>query len=358
MVRITKITRFSTVTVVMVVFILAMMAGCKKNSSESQTINTTEKLRFVWLADSRGDSLKDPIRLPVLKNIILQIAALNPPPDFVVFGGDGAYRGFIGTEYTFDTFKHLFDTLINQGIPLYTAIGNHELYHEHSSEGSWLLNQQQFQSTFSENPKNGPAGYDHLTYSFVNPETSSLFVVLDPYFVTKDTMHLTLGGNIDDATMTWLRGLVASNQVKHKFMFIHTPYYYISNDTTEPSSANQSFTKLWAFIDSSNFDLYACGHSHLYSRRTISDSVSPNPQTIPPTAAWKNNVVQLINGTCGAGPSTEAIDPNVRIPWHVYNDPLTYYFSVIDVSGSNVLVNSYRGYTGAYTLFDSFTISK
>ena len=83
-----------------------------------------------------------------------------------------------------------------------------------------------------------------------------------------------------------------------------------------------------------------------------------NTSTTPPTPAWKNNVVQLLNGTCGAGPSTGTIDQNIKTLWNVHNDPKTYYFSVVDIAGSKVTVTSYSGYTGAYTVFDTFTINK
>jgi hypothetical protein len=151
---------------------------------------------------------------------------------------------------------------------------------------------------------------------------------------------------------------VAQTTATHKFLFIHTPYYYISDDPNEPSSANQSFTELWAFLDANRFDFYACGHSHLFSRKTIDSSVFPNPQTTPPTNLWKNNVVQLLNGTCGASPSTGFIDPNIKFSWNVYNDANTFYFSVVDITGSTVTVNSYSGNTGVYSVFDTFTIKK
>ena len=129
-------------------------------------------------------------------------------------------------------------------------------------------------------------------------------------------------------------------------------------DPEEPSAADSTYTELWSFLDANKFDFYACGHSHLYSRKTIDSSVLPNPQTTPPTPAWQNNVVQLLNGTCGAGPSTGTIDPAIKTSWNVHNDDKTYYFSVVDISGSTVTVNSYSGYTGAYSIFDTFTINK
>jgi len=357
--RIVK-SHFNIVSMTLLIVVVAMlMNGCTKSKPEQQggTGVTDETLRFVFLADSRGDSLDHPVNLPVLTAIISQIAALSPKPSFVIFGGDMSYRGYIGSSYTFQAWKDLF-VPFGSTVPLYTAIGNHELYHEHASYGYLLVNQLEYQNVFSENPANGPAGYEHLTYSFTSPSGNSFFAVLDPYYVTKDTVHMGLGGNIDSTQMVWLKAQVAQTKATHKFLFIHTPYYYISNDPEEPSSANQSFTALWSFLDANKFDFYACGHSHLYSRKTIDSSVPPNPQTTPPTPLWQNNVVQLLNGTCGAGPSTDTIDPNIKISWNVHNDAKTYYFSVVDISGSTVTVNSYSGYKGAYSVFDTFTINK
>jgi hypothetical protein len=348
---------FNIVAVTLLIVIVAMLSGCKK-SSPGQQNTTGETLRFVWLADSRGDSLKHPVHTEVLNPIISQIAALSPKPSFVIFGGDGSYRGYIKPSYTFQAFKDLFAPITSQGIPLYTVVGNHELYYQHSESGFMLGNQQQFQAVFSENPSNGPAGYEHLAYSFTSPGGNSFFAVLDSYYLTHDSIPASLGGNIDAAQMAWLRAQVAQTTATHKFVFIHTPYYYISNDTAEPSEVNQTYTRLWAFLDSNKFDFWACGHSHLYSRRTIDSSIPPNPQTVPPTPAWQNNVVQLINGTCGAGPDAGTIDPAIKTAWDVHNDHQTYYFSVIDISGNTVTVNSYSGYTGAYSVFETFTINK
>ena len=348
---------FNLVAMTLLIVAVAMLSGCSKSKSE-QPPATSETLRFVWLADSRGDKLDNPVNTPVLNAIISQIATLSPKPSFVVFGGDMSYRGFIHPSYTFQAWKDLFSPVTSQGIPLYTAVGNHELYYQHSDSGFILGNQQMFQTVFSENPSNGPAGYEHLAYSFASPGGSSFFAVLDPYYLTSSIKPAGLGGDIEGPQMSWLRAQVAQTKATHKFLFIHTPYYYVDNDTTEPSTVSQSFTRLWAFLDSNKFDFYACGHSHLFARRTIDSSVLPNPQTTPLTPAWKNNVVQLLNGTCGAGPSTGAIDQNIKTLWNVHNDAKTYYFSVIDINGGNVTVNSYSGYTGAYSVFDTFTITR
>jgi len=320
-----------------------------------------ETLRFVFLADSRSDSLINPINTTVLNAIIAQIQALSPPPAFVIFGGDMAYRGSIRGTYQFQAFKDLFAPLTNAGIPLYTAMGNHELYNEHSSNGFFLANQQQFQQVFSENPGNGPPGYEHLVYSFTSPGGDAFLAVLDPYYLTADvpSEKVKLGGHIDYTQLNWLSFQAAQTKATHKFLFIHTPYYYVTGGTPdEKSAADVSFTYLWSILDFNKFDFYACGHSHLYSRKAIDSSITPFPQPtppLPPVDPWKNNVVQLLCGTCGAGVDTTAPTVNPSL-WHISQLPNTYYFSVVDVKGPQVTVNSYQGNTGNYTVFDSYTI--
>ncbi|MEI6575937.1 MAG: metallophosphoesterase [Bacteroidota bacterium] len=348
---------FKIIAITMLIVVVVILNACSKKKSE-QPLENSETLRFVFLADSRGDSLTNAVNLPVLNAIISEIGALSPKPTFVIFGGDMSYRGYIKPSYTFLAWKELFAPLTHSGIKLYTAIGNHELYHQHSSYGLLLINQQEYQNVFSENPTNGPAGYDHLAYSFTSQGGNSFFAVLDPYYINQDTVHEGLGGNIDATQMAWLKAQVAQTTATHKFLIIHTPYYYIYNDTAEPSASNQTYTELWSFLDANKFDIYACGHSHLFSRRTIDGSVPPNPQTNPLTPSWKNPVVQLLNGTCGAIVSSDTIDPIIKSEWNVRNDPNTYYYSVIDISGSKVTVKSYSGNTGAYSLFDTFTVQK
>jgi hypothetical protein len=156
--------------------------------------------------------------------------------------------------------------------------------------------------------------------------------------------------------LSWLTTQVAQTKATHKFLFIHAPYYYVKDDPEEPSAVDDTYTLLWTILDNNRFDFYACGHSHLFSRKTIDSSVPPTPQIDPGNpCTWKDNVVQLLNGAAGAGPSTGAptVDPAL---WHVFNAPDTYYFSVVDINGSLVTVNSYSGNTGDYTVFDSFTI--
>jgi 3',5'-cyclic AMP phosphodiesterase CpdA len=323
-----------------------------------------ENLRFVFLADSRSETRPtDPsnldlaINTPVLNAIIAQIQLLSPPPAFVVFGGDMAYRGcftFSKTPYyIFQTFKDLFAPLTSAGIPLYTAIGNHELYDEHTL-GFLFANQTEYRLVFPNIPSNPLPGYEGLVYSFPSPGGDAFFAVLDPYYLTANNPTPDLGGTITPDQLTWLAAQVAQSKATHKFLFIHVPYYFVFNDPDEPTGDHDAtWTQLWSVLDNNSFKLFCCGHTHLYSRKAIDSSIDPNPP-LPPLQ-WRNNVVQLLCGTCGAGPSTGT--PTVNpILWNISNPPDTYYFSVVDIKGPEVVVKSYKGNTGDYTIFDSFAL--
>ncbi len=311
-----------------------------------------ETLRFVFMADSRGGNTSELINTPVLNAINTNILALSPRPSFVVFGGDQVYRGHSGGAYNFKKFKDAMKSLTDAGIKLYTVLGNHELYRE-GAQGFVHDNQKEFQKEFTDNPANGPTNYERLVYSFDSPGGDAFFAVLDCYYLTQDDPDPDLHGKFDDTQKTWLVDQLALTKATHKFLFMHPPYYSIIGPQSQQNITN---TQLWNILDNNRFDIYFCGHSHLYSRKTIDSSIAPNPQLNPPVQ-WKNNVVQLLSGTCGA--PVDTADPTVdRTLWHVSNAANTYYFTVVDINGSRVTVNSYRGNTEAYSIFDSFTINK
>ncbi len=341
-----------------------MLAAALFAAALLPTSSYGENLRFVFLADSRGNSTTDLINTTVLTAINQQILALSPQPLFVVFGGDQAYRGCVvnGTSstYSFQAFKDAMAPLTNAGIPLYTVVGNHELTTSEDSGTSFrYANQQQYQQAFSGNPTNGflPSGYQRLVYSFESPGGDAFFAVLDPYYLKADDLAPNNTGKFDDAQLNWLAAEVAQTKATHKFVFNHGPYYYVVDPSKEGGlPPDTTYTNLWSILDNNHFDLYCCGHIHLFSRKTIDSSIVPNPQTTPPIQ-WHNNVVQLLTGTCGSpiesGPFIE--DPTL---WNVQCAADTYYFSVVDISGSRVTVHTYAGDTGAYTVIDSFTINK
>ena len=319
-----------------------------------------ETLRFVFMADGRGDSLDDLINTTALNAINSQILALSPRPSFVIYGGDAVYRGHSGGAYNFQEFKDVMKSLTDAGIKVYTVMGNHELYRE-GTPGFSLGNQQEFQNKFTDNPGNGPAGYERLVYSFESPGGDAFFAIGDCYYLSADDPNPALNlegdgslyGYFDDTQLTWLVNQVAQTKATHKFFFAHAPYYQI---TGSQSYQNTSFTQLWSILDKNRFDIFCCGHVHLYSRKKINRSIAPEPQLNPPVK-WKHNVTQLLTGTCGAVVDNGTLVVN-RKKWHVFNDDATYYFSVVDIKGNHVKVTSYGGISSPYQVIDHFSITR
>jgi hypothetical protein len=319
-----------------------------------------ENLRFVFMADGRGDALDDLINTTALNAINSQILALSPRPSFVVYGGDSVYRGHSGGAYNFQQFKDAMQSLTDAGIKLYAVMGNHELYKE-GTPGFSLGNQQEFQKKFTDNPSNGPSGYERLVYSFESPGGDAFFAIGDCYYLPADDPNPALNlegdgslyGHFDDTQLKWLDDRLAETKATHKFFFVHAPYYQI---TGSQSYQNDSFTKLWSILDKNRVEIFCCGHVHLYSRKTIDSNIAPDPQLNPPVQ-WKNNVTQLLTGTCGAVVDNGTIVVD-RTAWHVFNNDATYYFSVVDINGSRVTVTSYSSYNWGYSIIDSFTINK
>lgn len=248
-------------------------------------------------------------------------------------------------------------------------MGNRELYKFPGdlSFPFYKANQDAFQQAFTANPANGPTpAYNGLVYSFESPGHDAFFAVMDPYYLTPGPppfVTADLTGSFDDTQLTWLAAQVAKTKASHKFLFTHAPYYYVVDPASEGGTPpGITYTNLWKILDDNHFDAYFCAHIHLFSRKTIDSSIAPNPQPTPPQPqlTWKNNVVQVINGGAGAplvtGPITY-VNPTL---WNVQNAANTYYFSVVDISGSQVTLTtySYNSVTLAWNVCDTFTINK
>jgi len=166
--------------------------------------------------------------------------------------------------------------------------------------------------------------------------------VLATYYVDPQTQD-EYSGKLDPAQLTWVADELANSHATHKFVISHRPVF--STGGGEPES---TLKELWQIMDQNRVGVYFSGHEHLYSRKVIGQDLDPGAL---------HNVVQVIDGSCGAPLSTgEDVKVNLR-QWHVN---FTYNFSVVDVSDCLVKVNSY-GMSGlnqkkpAFALIDWFT---
>lgn len=282
--------------------------------------------RFVVYADSRAPK-GDPnlFNREVLAYINSRILKLDPKPDFVLFLGDTVNRGLAadGHNNLADWKKFMKAGL--KGIPLFVAIGNTDLY----GNSGWTEYPVQalYQSTFDYLPDNGPPNYKKLAYSFEFGEKSerSLFVVLDSFgFFESSGNMVNFDNGFDGEQIAWFYDVSSSSKAKHKFAFSHGPAFSI-----EGFPVNETVKVMWNMMEEFNYDLFFCGHEHIYSRWCIDKSTYP-------LAIRK--LTQVIAGSAGAAPddiSKVVVDKEKA---HIYSG---YTFAVLDVKGKEVKQKTY-----------------
>lgn len=306
-----------------------------------------ETLKFVFMADCRGFGPNEPIDLKVLKEINDKILALSPRPAFVLFGGDLALTGLKadGKSNNFQAFKDAMKPITDAGIKLYVALGNHELYKEGNHGNFYREAQEQYRQAFADLPGNGPPGYERLVYSFESDGHDAFFAVLDPYYMDPDSSvrqpvnHAV--GSFDAKQLEWLTKQLKQTKATHKFLCSHVPIHQVTRDQTD-----SSYFDLWSIMDQARFDIYFCGHVHLFSRKAIDRGVDPR---------WQNSVVQLLTGDGGAPAVEAAAVVRDSRDWHI--DVGSNYYSVVELNGSQVAVDSYGGRDGNYKVIDHFTLT-
>ncbi len=305
------------------VFIAALTALILALSGTLQAASGSDNLRFVVFADSRGNwNQGQEINTAALNFINSQIVNLNPKPDLVFFLGDMATMAYdaAGKRLLPDWKKLMTDAgfsfagLEPGKIPLYVAIGNHELY---DSGGNYLaLLQGEYQYFFPEMPSNGPADYNKLAYSM--EFGNSFFIVLDTFGFMDGNRNWDNG--IDELQYWWFYATALKSQAKHKFVLTHGPAF-----STEgwPVGNPPLRDKLWQVMKDLQFDMYLCGHEHLYAR-------------------WRptGNLLQIISGAAGATPDDKNKSPLIisKYPIYAFWD---YNFTVVDVHGDQVAYQTY-----------------
>jgi 3',5'-cyclic AMP phosphodiesterase CpdA len=277
----------------------------------------------VVFADSRGNwNPGQEINTAALNFINNRIVNLNPKPDLVFFLGDMTTMAYdaAGKRLLPDWKKLMTDAgfsfagLEPGKIPLYVAIGNHELY---DAQGNYLASLQgEYQFFFSEMPSNGPADYDKLAYSL--EFGNSQFIVLDTFGFMDGNRNWDNG--IDELQYWWFYATALKSRARHKFVLTHGPAF---SPEGWPVGNPPLRDRLWQVMTDLQFDMYLCGHEHLYAR-------------------WRptGDLLQIVSGSAGATPDNKNKNPliNSRYPICAFWD---YIFTVVDVRGDQVTYQTY-----------------
>ena len=268
-----------------------------------------------------------------------QITALDPRPKFAIFLGDmvrGAFpKASPPAPYDYpiaDNRLNVWKSFMQQGmdgIPVYTTVGNNDLYGgtgwtEYTLQG-------QYQTIFSDMPDNGPTNYKKLAYSFEygSGDERSLFVVLDGFGFANGGAYQWDNG-YDTEQIEWFRALASSSTEPHKFLFTNGPVLSPEGwpvgalyPVTHDGSSN---SEIWYLAKKYNFDMFYCAHEHLYSRWNF----QPRSDQL---------LIQTIKAGVGA-----AIDNPTLMKASVQQAHVFWGFNyvVLDIQGSNVIHHAYK----------------
>jgi len=290
---------------------------------------------------------------------------------FFMFLGD---IGIYGGAPVFNAFKQVMSPLKDSGIPMYPAIGNHEVrffqYEETKkaeAPGRALKGQQQYQAAF-EAPWTMPddasflKDYQDLAYTF--RRGSSVFVVMDAFYVNEKAGQYKKG-YYSDVQLRWLQETLRSYKddptVKHRFVVSHQPVFDAGKGDASfyhkynwPASSRSAWIA-WALMDTYKVDMFFCGHSHFYHRWNVfgtkyarkynkdewdalgNDFNESNiKRYVDAGSSWETTIPQVVNGSCGA--EIEVFAGN-SVPAAVSAD--VYNFSMVFVKGDTVTVDVY-----------------
>ncbi len=282
--------------------------------------------RFVIYADCRAPK-GDPslFNHAILGYINSQVVALNP--DFVFFLGDMVNRA-VTPDYSHsnlvDWLAFMRSTLGT--IPLYTAVGNSDLY----GNTGWIEYPLQgvYQSVFSFLPNNGPTNYKQLAYSFEfgQGKDRSLFVVLDAFgFTNIQGTWVGFDNGYDTEQINWFEQQASSSTAPNKFVLTHGPAFSV-----EGFPVQSSVNDVWNIVQTFNFDMFYCAHEHIYSRWATGSTV---------LSGGIRKLMQVIVGSSGApldNPANVVVNPQQA---HIYSG---YTFVVVDVNNGTFVQRAYK----------------
>lgn len=265
-----------------------------------------DSFKFTFTSDPQGSSGKIVDKKTVNHQFAIWFAgqmAEVEKPKFILVGGDLANYGPDSHLWIDDTVANLKTkagrSVVGE-IPIYCAIGNHDLvdnalgYYKESMQDGWA-------KVWADNyvVKGGPAwpltgpedlSSKWLAYAFVYG--NSLFIVIDAYYLwgnaefhkrTSDHGELE---EIDAKQLAWVAWLSdwakkvgTTKGLKHIFLVSHAPLL------TEDRPNNDQLKKIMA--ENAMFDAMLSGHRHELSSKEI--------------ALGNHSVYQLIDGTAAGG---------------------------------------------------------
>ncbi len=270
-----------------------ILSGMSRPVAGASLETSPASWKYAVISDTQDNNKEKPDKTCINDRVVQAISEdiVREKPDFVIVTGDlvnGWFRNG-GTDYAtqYANWRKAMAPVYQGEIRVYPIRGNHDSgperlalpplpAHLEPPADTIEVLKKAFQTAFIEPyiPKNGPAGEEGLTYSFVHK--NAFLVGLDQYTVGQHKVN-----------QAWLDRTLAENRSSHIFVFGHEPAF----ETGHPDNLAffpQERDLFWNSLGKAGARIYFCGHDHFYNRALIPDQ-SGRP------------IRQIIAGT-GGGP--------------------------------------------------------
>ncbi len=252
-----------------------LVASCLRmpaSPQESQTAWT-----FAVISDTQGDNSSKEGKSCINDTVVRAIAddIAREKPDLVLVTGDlvnGWFRnGGVDYDTQYANWKNAMMPVYRAGIKIYPVRGNHDSGPERLALPPLPARLEppvdavaRLKEAFLKNlaqahiPKNGPAGEEGLTYSFVHK--NAFFIGLDQF-----------AGGQHRVNQDWLDRQLAGHRSRHVFIFGHEPAFETGH-RDHLGFYPKERDAFWNAIGRAGGKVYLCGHDHFYNRALVADS--------------------------------------------------------------------------------------
>lgn len=183
---------------------------------------------------------------------------------------------------------------------IYVMQGNHDRTGKDKADEAW-------NASFNF-PKNGPAGFQNMTYSFDRGD--SHFVVLDS---DKPKENI-----INDVQRNWLEQDLARNKKANTFVFFHEPAWPVGAKIGESLDVEgKDRNALWEILVRRRVTAVFSGHEHIFSRKQV------------------NGLYQFVVG------NTDSFDHQNANPGAAEYSYVGQHYAIVTVSGKKITVKAY-----------------
>ncbi|MEP7257053.1 MAG: metallophosphoesterase family protein [Flavitalea sp.] len=274
-----------------------------------------DKLSFIYFGDVQA-GIKS-----FWSGVVRQAYTRMPDANVIMYAGDIVNRGRKDAEW-----GELFyaGNFIHSMIPGMMSPGNHE-YDDNAQGVNELTSLWRAQFTL---PENGPAGLEETCY-FTD--------VQGVRFISLNSQAIWFGGEMMQKEIDWLQKILKNNPNKWTCVIFHHPVFSIKANRDNENMRE----KFQPIFNQYKVDLVLQGHDHAYARG-MKNMPMPHEKDVSGT--------MYIVSVSGA----KMYEENKQ-PWMDKSGDHTQLYQLVTVD-QNIL--TYKSYTAAGELFDSFQLKK